>query len=134
MTRRLLVALLLSLAIAGVHAQKGSVPDELAGTWTGTWEGAGSGGFELVLEKGKEGPAAGRVTVTGEPAYEATFRALTFDGKKMSAAYDFPPESSMEIALDAVFDGGACKGTWVARAKANGEQVATGSFDLKQKK
>lgn len=133
MTRRLVVALLLSITIAGVHAQKGSVPDELAGTWTGTWDGAGSGGFELVLEKGKEGPAAGRVTVTGEPAYEATFGGLKFDGKKMSATYDFPPETSMEIALDAVFDGGACKGTWVARVKANGEQFATGTIDLKKK-
>ena len=132
--RRWLVALLLSTAIAGVSAQKGSVPDDLAGTWTGTWDGAGSGGFELVLEKGKEGPAAGRVTVTGEPAYEATFAALKFDGKKMSATYDFPPETSMEIALDAVFDGSACKGTWVARAKANGEQFAAGTIDLKQKK
>src|SRR5262245_34246107 len=61
------------------------------GTWSGSWDGAGSGGFELTLEKGKDASLTGRVSVTGEPTYKATIRTLSFDGPKMTAIYDFPP-------------------------------------------
>ena len=91
------------------------------GTWTGTWAGVGpGGGFELTLEKGKDGAVAGSVSITGEPAYKAPFKALSFDGKKMSAKYDFPPDADVEVVLAATFDGSTATGTWSAREKANG--------------
>jgi hypothetical protein len=105
----------------------------LFGTWTGTWDGAGAGGgFELILESTKDGAAGGRVSVTGEPTYKATLKTLAFDGQKMSATYDFPPDDSMEIALAATFDGDTAKGTWSARAKSGGE-VAAGGWTVKKK-
>jgi len=106
----------LCLFIFGVMcsaAQRGSDEsspgEKFLGAWTGTWEGSGSGGFELTLEKGKEGAMAGRVSVTGEPTYKATFKTLSFDGNKMSAKYDFPPDkaSATEIA----------RGTWTVSTK-----------------
>ena len=86
--------------------EESSSGDEFVGVWSGTWEGAGgSGGFELTLEKGTDG-VAGKVSVTGEPTYKATFKALSFDGKKMNAKYDFPPSAAdAEIWLAATFDG-----------------------------
>jgi hypothetical protein len=111
----------------------GTAASDLLGTWTGTWEGAGStGGFELTLEKGKDGSTAGRVSVTGEPAYKATIGTLTFEGKKMTATYDFPPDESMEIVLTVTFDGASAKGPWSARQKAGGE-IASGTLTLSRK-
>jgi hypothetical protein len=134
---RLGVVLALALSAAVVQARQtgGIVPADLVGVWSGTWEGGGGTGmFELTLEKGKDGPDAGRVSVTGDTPYQATFRALKFDGRKMTALYDFPPESQIEINLDLAFEAGSAKGTWSARAKADGSEVLAGTLDLKHKK
>jgi hypothetical protein len=112
-----------------------TVPGEqFVGTWTGTWDASGSpgGGFELTLEKGKEGALAGGVSVTGEPTYKATFTSVSFDGNKMNAKYDFPQADGIEIVLTAVIDGSRATGTWTAREKAGGE-VATGGWNVTKK-
>ena len=119
-------------------AQRGAegapADDALLGTWTGTWDGAGSGGgFELTLEKTKDGPVTGKVSVTGEPTYKATFKTLSFDGKKMSAKYDFPPDAGGEVLLEASFDGNTAKGTWSLREKANSNEVAAGGWSVTRK-
>jgi hypothetical protein len=134
--RRLCLCLIL-LLVGAVSTQAQQRTDgaasDLTGTWSGTWEGAGSaGGFELTLEKGKDGSPTGRVSVTGEPAYKATIRTLTFEGKKMTATYDFPPDDSMEVVLTVTFDGDNAKGPWSARQKAGGE-IANGTFTLNRK-
>jgi hypothetical protein len=83
------------------------------GTWDGTWEGAGqSGGFAVTLEAGKDGTPGGHVSVTGEPTYKATLKTLSFDGAKMTATYDFPPDPSVTVTLGATFEGATAKGTW----------------------
>lgn len=76
------------VGVVSTHAQQlaDGAAGDLTGTWNGTWEGAGSsGGFELTLDKGKDGSPTGRVSVTGEPAYKAAIRMLSFEGKKMTA-------------------------------------------------
>jgi hypothetical protein len=127
----------LLVGVAGTQAQQrgaeGAAASDLVGTWNGTWEGAGSnGGFELTLEKGKDGAPAGRVAVTGEPAYKATIRTLAFEGKKMTATYDFPPDDTMEVVLTATFDGETAEGLWSARQKAGGE-LASGTWTVSRK-
>ena len=96
-------------------------------------DGAGTGGFELTLEKGKDNTVNGRVSVTGEPTYRATFKALSFDGKKMSATYDFPPDAGGEVVLAASFDGNTATGTWSLREKASGNEVAKGGWNVTRK-
>jgi hypothetical protein len=109
-------------------------PAPLTGTWTGTWEGAGSGGgFELTLEQPKEGALTGKVAVTGEPAYSAVFKSLSFDGKKLTASYDFPPDEAAEISLAATADGGKLTGTWAVVVKADKTEVASGSWTVTKK-
>jgi hypothetical protein len=130
----------LSLVIVGVlfraapRAVQGSPAGEpYLGTWTGTWDGAGSGGFELTLEKSKDGTVAGKVSVTGEPTYKAVLKTLSFEGKTMSATYDFPPDEGAEVRLSATFDGSSASGTWSVREKANGNEVAAGTWTVSRK-
>jgi hypothetical protein len=118
-------------------AQRGadgsSTGERFLGTWSGTWEGAGSGGFELTLEKDKEGALAGRVSVTGEPTYKATFKVLSFDGPKMTAKYDFPPDEAAEVELAATFEEKTAKGTWSLLEKASRNEVASGTWIVDRK-
>jgi hypothetical protein len=105
--------------------------EQFLGTWTGSWDsGSSNGGFELTLEQGKDGVVGGRVSVTGEPTYQATFKALSFDGNKMTAKYDFPPDEAAEIALAATFEGNKANGTWAAQAKGTDNALATGTWTV----
>jgi hypothetical protein len=108
--------------------------EQYMGTWMGTWEGAGAtGGFELTLEKDKDKTEVigGRVSVTGEPTYQATLKTVAFDGPKMTATYNFPPEPSVEVRLACVFEGGTAKGTWSA-FDAGGNEVLSGTWTVKK--
>ena len=115
-------------------ADGGASSGDFSGIWAGTWEAgdAGSGGFELTLEKGKDGALAGRVSVTGEPTYKATLKTLSIEGKALGATYDFPPDISLEVVLAATFDGATAKGTWSARQKG-GSELASGTWTVTRK-
>jgi hypothetical protein len=110
--------------------------EQFAGTWSGTWDsqdGSASGGFELTLEKIKDGVVAGRVSVTGEPTYKATFKSLSFDGTKMTARYEFPPDQRADVLLVASFEGNKAKGTWSLREKNGDTEVVTGTWTVTKK-
>ena len=126
--RRISVCLpLLMLTAVWLGAQE---PTSYIGTWTGSWDGAGTGGFELTLEKGKDSALTGRVSVTGEPTYKATLKTVSFDAAKMTATYDFPPDESLEILLIATFEGNTAKGTWSARGKNGGNELISGTWEV----
>ena len=134
MTRRFWLSLsLLIFATVGLSLRAQQAADPV-GTWTGTWEGAGgNGGIEVVFEKGKDGALGGRISVTGEPTYKATLKTVTVDGQKLSWAYDFPPDESIEIKMAATIDGQNVKGTWSARPKAGGDELASGTMTAAKK-
>ena len=131
--------LVVLFAAAGSATQRGAdgstAGERFLGTWGGTWssEGSGDGGFELTLERGKDGALAGRVSVTGEPTYKATFKELAFDGDKMKGRYDFPPDENIEVVIEAIFEANGAKGTWAAGEKASGNDVAKGTLTLAKK-
>jgi hypothetical protein len=130
-----LVITFIAGAVSFTSAQRGAEespkPGQFVGKWSGTWDGAGSGGgFELTLEQVKDAPLTGKVAVTGEPAYTATLKSVTFDGKKMKASYDFTPDEAAEVLLAASFDGNKATGTWTLRAKAGEAEVASGSWTV----
>jgi hypothetical protein len=102
------------------------------GTWSGTWEGGtGNGGFDITLEAGKDGAPGGHVSVTGEPTYKATLKTLSFDGAKMTATYDFPPDPSILVTLAATFEADAAKGTW--SIKGGSIDSMSGTWAVKRK-
>jgi hypothetical protein len=129
----MLVSVLVSVLVLGAIGS--AAQNDFFGDWSGTWEGGGSGGggFELTLEKGKDGAPTGKVSVTGEPTYKATLKTVAFDGPKMTATYDFPADDSIEIALAATFDGQSVKGTWTARGKNGGSEMLSGGWTCKKK-
>ena len=130
----LVLCLLLIGSVSLARQAAGGSGEQFVGTWSGSWSGAGSGGgFELALEKGKDRAVAGRVSVTGEPTYKAAFKSLSFDGNKVSAKYDFPPNEEAEVVLTAAFDGNTAKGTWSLREKASGTEAFSGTWSVEKK-
>jgi hypothetical protein len=71
--------------------------------------------------------------VTGEPTYKATLKKLSFDGTKMTGAYDFTPEYRAELMLYATFDVSTAKGKWSLRSKADGTEAASGTWNVTRK-
>ena len=122
------VGALCSAAQRGGDAQARG--EQYLGTWAGTWDGAGTGGFELTLEKGEGGAVIGRVSVTGEPTYKSTIKTVTFEGATMKGKYDFTPDERAEVVVSVTFDAKAAKGTWALREKASGGEPATGTLSL----
>lgn len=134
--RSLIWVWLFALGAVGAAAQGGGgggASDKFLGTWSGTWDGAGTGGFEITLSKDASGALAGKVSVTGDPTYDATLKTVAFDGNKLSARYDFPPDPGGEVVLAATFEGAKASGTWSLREKANGTEIATGGWNVTKK-
>jgi hypothetical protein len=140
MRKRLVVSLLL-LAFLGVRSALGSAGqstngEQYAGTYKGTWDGAGTGDFELTLEKVKEGGVTGKVAVTTDGGdYTADLKALSFEGNKMNAKYDWPldPSASSEVVLAATIDANVVKGTWSLRPKGKETEAAKGTWTVTKK-
>lgn len=107
--------------------------DQYAGTWAGTWDGAGSGDFELTLEK-KGGALGGRVAVTTDAGpYTADLKSVSIDGSKLSAKYDFPLDAGAEVNIAASFEDRHAKGTWSLRPKGQETEIAGGTWTVARK-
>ena len=124
--------------MASANAQReggAGAGERFVGVWSGSWDGGGGagGGFELTLERDKDKGLIGKVAVTGEPTYNATFTSVTFDGAKMTAKYDFPPEPAAEVVLTATFEGNGATGAWLLREKGSSGEVSSGSWKVTRK-
>ncbi len=135
--RGMLTALVLVCGViagAAINAFQSSAGDQYVGTYAGTWDGPATGTFELTLAKGKDGAVGGKVVVTGEGSdYNAELKAVVFEGNKMTANYEFPPDPSAEIFLATTFDAGTAKGTWSLRPKGQKEEIVSGTWTVTKK-
>ncbi len=108
--------------------------EQYAGIWTGTYDGSGAGTFEMTLDRGKDGAITGKVNVNGDGAtYSADLKSVVFDGAKMTATYDFPPDPSAEIVMTATFESASAKGTWSLRPKGQNDEIASGGIAVTKK-
>jgi hypothetical protein len=122
--RKLLTAATFALIAAGALAQADI--SAFVGTWAGSWEGGGTGRFDLTIEKGSDGQPAGGVSVgTDQGDYTAKFKQLSFEGQNMKARYEFPLDSQADVVVTGTFNGGAAEGTWSLVPK-DGDQVFAG--------
>src|SRR5262245_8041118 len=133
------VALMAALGAGalGVQTQAAKPADgeQFAGNWLGTWEGGGTGKFDIKIERGADGAMTGGVSVgTDMGDYQAKFSALSFEGGKMTARYDFPLDAQGEISLTGTFDASKATGKWSLGAKGQPEQaMAEGTWTVEKK-
>jgi hypothetical protein len=133
-SRALLVVVMVAFAVAAPIVAGQAPGEKYIGTWTGTWDGAGSGDFEMTLDRAKDGPLGGRVVVgTDGGNYNANFKTISFDGPKMTARYDYPPDPGAEIVVMANFEDKSAKGTWAMRPKGQEGDLAAGTFTVTKK-
>ena len=123
-----------ALALLGAVAVAASDVSAFVGTYNGTWEGGGSGRFDLTIEKGSDGQPAGGVSVgTEQGDYTAKFKELSFDGQNMKARYEFPLDAQADVAIAGTFNGGAVEGTWNLVAKGGDQSFAGGTWKVQKK-
>src|SRR5262245_1305919 len=129
------IVIVCALAVAGATAATQETSgDEYMGQWTGTWDGAGTGTFELLLQKASDGKPAGKVSVTTDGGnYDADLRNIVFKAKGIEAAYDFPLDPSAEVVMAATVEGSTAKGTWSLRPRGGGAEGAGGTFAVTKK-
>jgi hypothetical protein len=123
-----------ALALLGAVAVAQSDIAAFVGTWNGTWEGGGSGRFDLTIEPGSDGKPAGGVSVgTQQGDYTAKFKELSFEGQNMKARYEFPLDTQADVVVAGKFDGGAAEGTWSLVPKGGDQVFAGGSWKVVKK-
>ena len=123
-----------ALALLGVVAVAQSDMAAFVGTWGGTWEGGGTGRFDLTIERGSDGQPAGGVSVgTDQGDYTAKFKELSFDGQNMQARYEFPLDGQADVAITGTFSGGTVAGTWNLVAKGGDQSFAGGTWKAAKK-
>jgi hypothetical protein len=116
-----------------LDASPATAGEQYVGQWAGTYDGAGSGTMELILDK-KDGAIVGKVSANTDGGnYSADLKGIAFDGAKLSATYDYPLDPSAEIVLAATFDGSSAKGTWSLRPKGQTDELAGGGFAISKK-
>ena len=117
-----------ALVLVGAVAAAQTDIAAFVGTWDGTWEGGGTGRFDLTIESGSDGKPAGGVSVgTDQGDYTAKFKELSFDGQNMKARYEFPLDSQADVAVTGTFNGSSAEGTWSLVAKGGDQSFAGGS-------
>ncbi len=123
-----------ALALLGAVAIAQSDISAFVGTWNGSWEGGGTGRFDLTIEKGADGQPAGGVSVgTDQGDYTARFKELSFDGQNMKARYEFPLDAQADVVVAGTFNGGNAEGTWSLVAKGGDQSFAGGGWKVAKK-
>jgi hypothetical protein len=123
-----------ALALLGAVAVAQSDIAAFVGAYAGTWEGGGTGRFDLTIEKGSDGKPAGGVSVgTEQGDYTAKFKEVSFEGQNMKARYEFPLDAQADVAITGKFDGGAAEGTWSLVAKGGDQSFAGGTWKVTKK-
>jgi hypothetical protein len=120
-----------ALALLGAVAVAQTDIAGFVGTWNGTWEGGGSGRFDLTIGRGNDGQPSGGVSVgTDQGDYTAKFKELAFDGQNMKARYEFPLDSQADVAVAGTFNGDSAEGTWNLVAKGGDQAFAGGTWKV----
>ena len=123
-----------ALALLGAVALAQTDIAAFVGMWNGTWEGGGSGRFDLTIERGSDGQPSGGVSVgTEQGDYTAKFKELSFDGQNMKARYEFPLDSQADITVTGTFNGNAAEGQWNLVAKGGDQAFAGGTWKVSRK-
>ena len=126
--------MLLAGVVASVPSAMSAGDDPYVGTWTGSWEGGGTGRFDMTIERDASGVLTGGVSVgTDQGDYVAKFKELSFDGGKMKAKYDFPLDAQAEVAIAGTFAAADAQGQWQLQPQGQDQAFAGGTWTVKKK-
>ncbi|UFH56711.1 hypothetical protein [Spirosoma sp. KNUC1025] len=122
----LLVAATFQLATAQTTSSKTDTSSTVAGKWAGTYEGASSGKFELVLNQDSNQKLTGQVIMLPDDGnrYPITLKTVVWQNGKLSATYIDPAEND-EVNFTGSLMNATLKGTW----QSDGGQ-ATGTWQV----
>ena len=130
--RKWLTAATLTLLGAVAFAQADI--SAFVGTWNGSWEGGGTGRFDLTIEKGSDGQPTGGVSVgTDQGDYTAKFKQLSFEGQNMKGRYEYTPDPQADIIVTGTFNGSAAEGAWSLVQKDGDQSFAAGTWKVTKK-
>jgi hypothetical protein len=123
-----------AVVLLGAVAVAQSDISAFVGAWGGSWEGGGTGRFDITIERGSDGQPTGGVSVgTDQGDYTAKFKELSFDGQNMKARYEFPLDTQADVALTGTFNGGSAEGTWSLVPKGGDQVFAGGGWKVQKK-
>lgn len=120
-TTLLLFATLLGLAAA-----------DAAGTYKGSWSGAGNGDFRLKLEHSGSGDWKADIVFTmGSDEVKTKVKSVKVDGSKVDIVYDFDLQgNALESAVTGQLTGKVMEGTYKTKTVADGSPVDEGTWKV----
>lgn len=129
------IGLLMVGVVLGAQAPKATEKD-LLGVWAGRFEGGGSAGsFDMTITKDAQGKLGGSVTpkLDAGEQYTVPLTSVQFtDGKATITCPD--GSGNAEVTVEVTIEGTGMKGTFVVRAKADGNEMDRGTITAAKKK
>lgn len=123
----LFIAISFSAAKAQAPTTTGDSLSTIVGKWAGSFEGASSGKFELVLNQGSDRKLGGQVIMLLDDGsrYPIDLKTIVWQKGQLTATY-VNPQGSDEVSFTGNLASSALKGTWKSDAgQAAGTWQAT---------
>jgi len=123
-----LLALLVAVAVAP-WAQQSAGPADVAGTWTGTFDGDATGKLSFKFALDGSNQLGGTIEVSSDAGggYTATFKTIDVSGAAVKLTYESPDDGA-NVLLEGTLDGAMMKGKWTVLEAGGTNSVATGTF------
>jgi protein-disulfide isomerase len=105
-----------------------------AGTYIGTWSGAASGDFRLVLEQSGDTWKADVVFTLGTDEVKTVVKSVKVDGNKINVIYQYDLQgTTLQSNVTGELTGKTISGTYIATAVGDGSAVDEGTWKVSAK-
>ncbi len=87
----------------------------ISGKWNGTYEGASSGKFELVVTQNNDQKLSGQIVMLAPDGnrYPVTLKTISWQNGQLKASYTDPQEGD-DVNFSGTYENSVIKGTWQA--------------------
>ena len=125
--RKLIVVLIAALSCVLAQAP--------AGTYIGTWSGAASGEFRIVLSQGEGSAWKAEVVFTlGNDEVKTNMKSVKVEGNKINVVYQYDLQgTTLQSNVVGELKGNTFQGTYKATSVADGSDVDEGTWKASAK-
>ena len=116
-----------------LHAAQPTAGEQFLGDWPGTWEGIGSGRFDLSFARSGARIIGSIAVDSGEGSYTVALQDLSFEGSKMSARYPYPFAEREDIVIAGDFGDAAAAGTWSLQQQDDRNVLYAGKWRVRKR-